>query len=248
MMIKLDLSKAFDRLNWDYLKSALVAFGFNNRWIQWVQDMIATPNFSILLNGMPTSTFNATRGLRKGDPLFPFFFIIVAEGLVSLREVKGMKKILDLFMEASGTQINKDKSFTFFFDTMGNVKSFLTTILGFCSGDLPANYLGTKIALNPLKMENWHHTIEKPKNRFANWSFQTFNIAGRTMLLRSVLQAIPIYHLSTTTVPKGAYTKMVEIFKEFIWGGPQQQRKWASISWKRLTKNKAQGGLGLRDP
>jgi len=76
MMIKLDLSKAYDRLNWDYLKSVLAAFGFNNRWMQWVQDMIATPNFSILLNGTPTSMFNATRGMMQGDPLSPFLFII----------------------------------------------------------------------------------------------------------------------------------------------------------------------------
>lgn len=60
MMINMDLSKAYERLNWDYLKSVPVAFSFNNRWIQWVKDMIATPNFSILLNETPTSTFDAT--------------------------------------------------------------------------------------------------------------------------------------------------------------------------------------------
>lgn len=51
MMLKLDLSKAYDCRNWDYLKSVLAAFGFCNRWIKWVQDMISTPNFYIILNG-----------------------------------------------------------------------------------------------------------------------------------------------------------------------------------------------------
>jgi len=49
-------------------------------------------------------------------------------------------------------------------------------------------------------------------------------------------------------VPKGVCTKMSEIFKKIIWGGPKQQKKWALISWKGLTKNKEEGGLGLRDP
>eukprot|EP00253_Pinus_taeda_P021074 PITA_21074 len=49
-------------------------------------------------------------------------------------------------------------------------------------------------------------------------------------------------------VPKGVCTKMKEIFGKFIWGGPKQQRKWALVSWKSLTKRKEEGGLGLRDP
>ena len=48
--------------------------------------------------------------------------------------------------------------------------------------------------------------------------------------------------------PKGVCTKMKEIFGKFIWGGPKQQRKWALVSWKSLTKRKEEGGLGLRDP
>lgn len=129
-----------------------------------------------------------------------------------------------------------------------NVKTFLTRILGFHSRELPTKYLGTQLALNPPRLANWHHTIEKIKNRLANWSFRTLNIAGRIVLLRSVLQAIPIYPLLATTVPKGACTKMVEIFKKLIRGGLQQQNKWALISWKGLTKSKEEGGLGLRDP
>jgi len=76
MMIKFDFSKAYDPLSWKYLKKVLETFGFRNRWIEWVYNMISTPNFSILINGFPTTTFNATRGIRKGDPLSPFLFIM----------------------------------------------------------------------------------------------------------------------------------------------------------------------------
>lgn len=64
MLIKLDLPKAYDRLNWKYLEAILQAFGFCDRWVKWVLSMISTPNFSILLDGAPSATFNALRGLR----------------------------------------------------------------------------------------------------------------------------------------------------------------------------------------
>lgn len=204
------------------------------------------PNFSILLNGTPVATFNATRGLRQGDPLSPFLFIIVAEGLgryikkelrerkikgmrlwgnnipvthqqfvddimlfckVSQREVKRVKGVLELFMEASGTKINKDKSSTFIFNTPEMVKSHLTRTLGFRKGELPTKYLGTFLAANPLRIANWQPALEKIKTRLDNWSFRSLNIVARLVLLKSNFQSIPIYPLSVMAVPKGVCTK-----------------------------------------
>jgi len=98
MMVKLDLSKAYDRINWQYLKKVLESFGFNNRWINWVYSLITTPNFSILVSGTPSETFNASRGIRQGDPLSPFLFIMAAEGLgryikkdLEANKIKGLR-------------------------------------------------------------------------------------------------------------------------------------------------------------
>jgi len=74
------------------------------------------------------------------------------------------------------------------------------------------------------------------------------NIASRIVLLKSVLQSIPIYPLSIKATSKGVCTKLKEIFGKFLWEGPKQQRKWALVSWKNLVKRKEEGGLGIRDP
>jgi hypothetical protein len=73
MLIKLDLSKYFDRLSWHYMKALLLAFGFNNDWIAWVMHLISSIFFSILVNGVPSQPFSPTRGIRKETP-FPFSF------------------------------------------------------------------------------------------------------------------------------------------------------------------------------
>jgi hypothetical protein len=81
MMMKLDMSKAYDRMNWGFLHKMLLAFGFEEEWVTWVMNIITMTFFSIMLNGSPTKTFNFSRGLRQGDPLSPFLYIILAKGL-----------------------------------------------------------------------------------------------------------------------------------------------------------------------
>jgi len=90
--------------------------------------------------------------------------------------------------------------------------------------------------------------MNKLKHRLESWAFRTLNIAGRIILLKSILQAIPIYPLSVMAIPKGICSKIKEIFQKFLWGGPKQEKKWALVSWKEISKHKEEGGLGIRDP
>ena len=72
VVIKLDMEKAFDKVDWTFLENILVAKGFGPKWRRWIKECISSTNFSIIINERSREKIYATRGLRQGDPLSLF--------------------------------------------------------------------------------------------------------------------------------------------------------------------------------
>lgn len=76
IIIKLDIEKTFDKINWSFLLSVLNLKGFPHIWIDWIKACISSVSYSILLNGKSRGFIQVKRGICQGDPLSPFLFII----------------------------------------------------------------------------------------------------------------------------------------------------------------------------
>ncbi|GJS35629.1 RNA-directed DNA polymerase, eukaryota, reverse transcriptase zinc-binding domain protein [Tanacetum coccineum] len=84
MVFKVNFEKTFESLRWDFLDIILDKLGFGLKWRAWIKGCLHNARSSVLVNGSPTKEFELFRGLRQGDPMSPFLFILAMEGLHAL--------------------------------------------------------------------------------------------------------------------------------------------------------------------
>ncbi|MCH85285.1 LINE-1 reverse transcriptase like, partial [Trifolium medium] len=91
LLFKVDFERVYDTVSWNFLERMMVKMGFAEKWMCWMRACIFNSSMSVLVNGSPTEDFKVGKGLRQGDPLSPFLFLIAAEGLTVM-----VKKAVDI--------------------------------------------------------------------------------------------------------------------------------------------------------
>jgi len=151
LCLKVHFEKAYDSVRWEFLYDMMFKMGFHMKWISWIKGCLEGASISVLVNGSSTEEFKPERGLRQGDPLAPFLFLIVAEGLTGLVRQAGKANLLSGLrigrkeVELSILQFADDTLF-FCKDSFSNVVTLKAILRGF---ELAS---GLKINFHKLKI------------------------------------------------------------------------------------------------
>jgi hypothetical protein len=109
-------------------------------------------------------------------------------------------------------------------------------------------YLGIPISIISSRTQIWKQILDKINKKLNQWGSQWLNLAGKVILIKVVLYALPIYQSSTLLAPKGISKKILSRFEIFFGGGKSNNKKFHLISWNQVTNSKSHGGLGIREP
>ncbi|XP_058742007.1 uncharacterized mitochondrial protein AtMg01250-like [Vicia villosa] len=84
MILKVDFEKYYDSISWNFMRYVMKNMGFGEKWKKWLEASVFSSTMSIIVNGSIIKDFKVERGLRKGDPLSPFIFVLATEVLTRL--------------------------------------------------------------------------------------------------------------------------------------------------------------------
>ena len=130
--------KAYDRVNWNFLKAILLSMNFSDKWIDWIMECVTFVQYSLLINGSPTKTFFSSRCLRQGDPISHYLFLFCANILsIALFKDENKKKIKGITVGKNGIPFTHllfaDDSLFFFKIDKTTPTNLKNSILWYCA-------------------------------------------------------------------------------------------------------------------
>ncbi|CAM8975316.1 unnamed protein product [Rhodiola kirilowii] len=284
--LKLDISKAYDRVEWDYLEMMMRKLGFPEKWIRLVMNCVVSVSYVIRVNGMVTEEITPGRGIRQGDPLSPFLFLICTEWLsmkvneyqkrgklngikicrgapevthllfaddslfflrANMKNAENLRRILSEYEMLSGQKVNLSKSEIYF---GGNVtddeRRRICELLGVRQVSFMSRYLGLPVAFGHNRTELCKYIVEKIWKKVQGWKEKSLSIAGKEVLIKAVVQAMPTYAMSCFKIPESLIKRMVSIVSNYWWSNSKVGKGIHWCKFDKLCEEKLEGGLGFR--
>ncbi|KAL0290050.1 UNVERIFIED_CONTAM: Retrovirus-related Pol polyprotein from type-2 retrotransposable element R2DM, partial [Sesamum radiatum] len=253
--LKVDLRKAYDTVEWDFLFATLRLFGFPAVFIRWIEECVTSAHYSVVVNGGVHGFFAGARGLRQGDPMSPYLFVLVMEVL---------QMILQQFIDQDGQflyhwRCTELKLFQLSFaddllllckadvqSAASGLRDSLLETLGFQEGHLPVRYLGLPLISARLSIADCQPLLQKIDSRIKGWEGVQLSFAGRVQLIKSVLVSLEVYWAMAFILPKGIINEMIKRLHTFLWKGTSSSG-YPKVAWEIVCRPIAEGGQGIKD-
>lgn len=108
-------------------------------------------------------------------------------------------------------------------------------------------YLGVQVSPNRLKKSDYLDLVQKTKDKISGWQAKLLNMAGRSTLIKSVLNSYPLYAMQTSLLPSSILDDLTKLSKKFLWNKVDRSRFIPRTKWSTVTQPMAGGGLGIRN-
>eukprot|EP00253_Pinus_taeda_P013677 PITA_13677 len=225
MVIKLVLANAFDH-------AAALSFHLNKKHQE--QDIVG---------------LGIARGIKCiNHALFADDTLLL--GAASQLLAKKFKEVMEDYCQALGNELNKGKCHIYWWNVSVTAASTIARCLEFVASAswTSFKYLGLPIFHKRTTSKDWSPQIEKFKNKMQAWGSYWLNLAGKTMLIKSVLSSLPLFKFSVLLAPMRVIKIMEELIRKFLWkGGKNNEKKFSLVNWDIVTRPLQEGGLNFKN-
>nr|GEU62435.1 RNA-directed DNA polymerase, eukaryota [Tanacetum cinerariifolium] len=179
---KVDFKKVYDSVRWDHLDDIMRKFSFGEKWCMWIQSCLRSSRGLLIVNGSPTEDFQFYKGLKQGDPLSPFLFILVMESLhISFQRVVdvGLFKGIELAFSLNlSYMFYADDAFFMGQWSESNIDTIVKVLDCFNrTFGLRINMTKrSKVGRCMSRIQSWNETIERMACRLSKWKLKTLSI------------------------------------------------------------------------
>lgn len=165
-----------------------------------------------------------------------------------MRETLVIKEIIQNYASFSGQKVNIEKSKIFFLNTPQLIQNRLLFFWHFEPNTLPCTYLGILFFIKHDNLSFWDKIISVISKRILSWNHRWLSLARKIVLIKSILNAVPIYLMLVLKSPKDVLVSLQDSLRSFLWSSNKYGRnKLPLVAWDKVCLLKDLGGTGIRN-
>uniref|UniRef100_A0A803PXR5 Reverse transcriptase domain-containing protein n=1 Tax=Cannabis sativa TaxID=3483 RepID=A0A803PXR5_CANSA len=233
--MKLDMSKAFDRVEWHFIQQVMLKMGFGDTIVQLISRCVQTVSYSFLLNGA-VHGFSCLLQYEESQG-----------NLEGLKVSRSAPPVSHLLFAYDSQVINHDKCVLSFSPNTRGKQNFFQHLLGMPIQPCHERYLGLPSFSGHDKSQLFSGITDRIWKLLNSWREQLFSIGGKEVPLKAVVQAIPTYAMSCFQLPAKLCHQIEQQMARFWWGSSASGNSIHWKNWNFLCKAKVHGGMGFRN-